>query len=133
MFWPIMIGSILLFLAWCSAHGAPPPMPNHYWKWGHVPPCPMESAPLFASFIILCFIMRSCYERTTCRRRVSMFTYFLVLLLHFVWTKMRILSDNSPEVANLVIAHAYYHRCRNTLLRYRMYLVWWIKNKESEK
>ena len=39
IFWPIKIGSILLFLAWCSAHGAPP-CPAVIESGGHVPPVP---------------------------------------------------------------------------------------------
>jgi len=50
MFWPITIGSFLLFLAWCSAHGAP--CPAIIESGGSAPPCPMESAPLLVVDII---------------------------------------------------------------------------------
>jgi len=30
-----------------------PPVPSHLYKWGHVPPCPMESAPLIVDHIRL--------------------------------------------------------------------------------
>jgi len=74
MFWPIMIGSILLFLAWCSAHGAP--VPSHYWKWGDT--CP-PGAPWSRRLCTLLIILASFLMN----RRTSYMYFFLTRYLLF--------------------------------------------------